>query len=160
MNGRRARLAGVALATLAGLVAVLSVLPGPARDGARASAGPVKVRVGERTIEVSGSPVRAGRVVFEERNEGRRDHDTLLVRTDRPPDELPLGLAGPAPEVAGKVIFGQIHDHSAGHGPGDEHLAPRAVRRRVVTLRPGRYVLICPLPGHYAGGQRAGLVVE
>ena len=45
----------------------------------------------------------------------------------------------------------------AGHGDG---IAPGAVSRLTVTLRPGRYELACNLPGHYATGMHTGLEVR
>lgn len=42
----------------------------------------------------------------------------------------------------------------AGHGDG---IAPGAVSWLTMTLRPGRYELVCNLPGHYAIGMHTGL---
>jgi uncharacterized cupredoxin-like copper-binding protein len=60
-------------------------------------------------------------------------------------------------------------DHGDEHGDdhGDEHgseaaeeghLKPGETRRYVVDLKPGKYVLLCSIPGHYEMGQYVGLV--
>jgi uncharacterized cupredoxin-like copper-binding protein len=46
---------------------------------------------------------------------------------------------------------------AAGHGDG---IAPGAVGWVTVTLRLGRYELVCNPPGHYAMGMHTGLEVR
>ena len=122
--------------------------------------GSVPITLTEWEIEAPAQPIPAGRVVLDERNDGLVDHDLLLVKTDVDPADLPRGLSGPVPAAAGKVVFGEIHDHA--HALDQAAGAPRPgeSRKREVTLAPGNYALICPLRGHYANGQSARLVVE
>jgi len=56
-------------------------------------------------------------------------------------------------------------DHEHGDAHGDEaaeegHLEPGETRTYQVTLKPGKYVLLCSIPGHYQMGQYVSLIVE
>lgn len=158
---RRRILLAVAAASLVALATVsLLVVSASSAPGALESDGSVPITLSEWEIGVPDRSIPAGRVVFEEQNDGRLDHDLLLVRTGRDPADLPRGLSGPVPSAAGEVVFGEIHAHSHDDGEKEGHLRPGASRRRAVDLDPGTYVLICPVPGHYAAGQSARLVVE
>lgn len=156
--------AALALAVLGVTGAVLAaVAGGGAGDASAAPRNVVSVEITDRAIDAGSAPVRAGRVTFEEVNRGTVDHDLLLVRTDRDPDDLPLGLEGPAPELAGEIVFGERHSDHAHDGRGKagyHHISPGERRDRTVTLTPGSYVLICPVPGHYGAGQRTGFTVR
>lgn len=157
MRGLTLRLAAAA-AAIAGMgTAAVAVagddVPAPPRSV-------VEVTLDEWGIDAGAAPVRAGQVTIDERNRGSVEHDLVLVRTDRDAADLPMGLEGVAPELAGEVVLGESggsHDHaSADH----DHVAAGADRRRVVVLAPGRYVLLCPIPGHYARGQYAVITVR
>lgn len=149
---RRLAITAAAAAAVAAAVAVPS-------GGAPAGDGVVGVRLDEFTLEAGRTEVRAGEVRFASRNEGRLEHELLVVRTDLAPDRIPLGLEGPAVELAGEVVLGHAHDHGDGHAER-RHLEPGATRSETVRLTPGRYVLLCSLPGHFEAGQRAALVVR
>ena len=160
-RGRLAALAAVVLATVAGGFA------GGGSGGPAAGAqtlNVLEVSSDEWRIETSGAPVAAGRVTLDERNLGGVEHDLTIVRTSRAPDALPVGLEGVAPELAGEVALGEDH-RAHGHdpdGPGhaENHLRPGERRQRTVTLSPGAYVLLCPIPGHYEQGQAAAITVR
>lgn len=127
---------------------------------------------GERSTEVRLSEFRisapkrvtAGDNHLVVRNEGRVDHDLVVVRTKRAPEDLPIGLHGVAPELAGEIVFGEPHsDHGRGKSyrpRSTHHYPPGTTRSSSLVLSPGRYVLLCTLPGHYEQGQRAALVVR
>lgn len=129
----------------------------------------VDITFDEWRVDAGGGRVRAGRVTFEERNAGAVEHDLMVVRTDRPARALPRGLEGVAPELAGDVVLGESHSshnhdpgagQAADHAHAEEHLDPGGRRRRTVTLEPGRYVLLCPVPGHYERGQATAITVR
>jgi uncharacterized cupredoxin-like copper-binding protein len=89
--------------------------------------------------------IGAGKVTFVVPNRGKLDHEMVVIRTERAPGKLPLrkGLA---------VETGAVGE------TGD--IAPGGTKRVTLQLKPGRYALICNLPGHYKGGMYAGLVVR
>lgn len=142
---------------------------GAAAEGSGQPRAVVEVSFDEWRIEAGEAPVRAGRVTFQERNAGAVAHDLMVVRTDRPPDALPRGLQGVAPELAGDIVFGKTHSGhrhdasasaAAGHAHAGKHLDAGGRRRRTVRLDPGRYVVLCPIPGHYERGQAAVITVR
>ena len=85
----------------------------------------------------------AGKVTFVIRNKGKLAHEFVLTRTNIAPAKLPTsgGVATVKPLAAVRNI-----------GPGQ-------TKRVTVTLKAGKYVLLCNLPAHYQSGQYAGLVV-
>jgi uncharacterized cupredoxin-like copper-binding protein len=136
--------------------------------GALAIAGPsdarsarvVSVLLDDGVLDADRGAVRAGSVTLLARNTGAQEHELALLRTDLPADRLPVGLSGVRYAGAGRLVVGTAHGHAhvadRGH-PG--HIAPGGRDRVRVDLTPGRYVLLCNLPGHYAAGQRAALTV-
>jgi len=89
--------------------------------------------------------VKAGRVVFAIRNRAAMAHELTVIRTDLAPNALPID-GGKAKE---DVKVGGVANISAG-----------VSRRLVLDLTPGRYILICNVPGHYQLGMRTQLTVE
>ena len=132
-----------------------------ATSGGAAADGVVGVELSEWRIGVDAGSVRAGEVTFETRNTGAVEHELLVVKTGRAPEDIPLGLEGPAVGLVGKVVLGKVHKHQPGLTlKRQQHLQPGRARRDTVRLSPGAYVLLCTLPGHYQAGQRASLTVS
>ena len=149
-----------ALAAIA-LVAVVAAVAAASGAGAVAGGGAAEVRLSEFRVDAPRS-LPAGPTELAIRNDGRLEHDLVVVRTRRAADDLPIGLSGVAPQVAGKVVFGEphsAHDHGSAKAPR-HHYARGGSERAEIRLTPGRYVLLCSLPGHYERGQRAALVVS
>lgn len=119
------------------------------------------VSLAEWTLEADRKTVPAGAVTITTRNAGRLEHELSIVRTDLPADKLPQGLEGVSYKLAGKLYLGKQHEHeSLDRGTlVNGHIRPGGARRDVVRLDPGRYVLLCNIPGHYGSGQRTVLRV-
>lgn len=137
---RRAFL-GLAAASLAALAA------GPRGWAAalREDAATVGVQLKEFKVIPSVRRTRAGRVVFVVRNVGSVPHNLVVLRTDRAPDKLPM--AGSVAKEVGRQGKTPVF------GPGKS-------RRLALDLRPGKYVLICNVPGHYKAGMFVGFTVR
>lgn len=122
----------------------------------------VAVTLAEGSLKTDRATVPAGPVTFQTANEGGIEHELLAVRTDLAPDDLPMGLQGPAVKLAGEVVLGVPHQHGSHEAKRAalRHVPPGGKRRETVVLTPGKYVLLCSLPGHYESGQRAQLVVR
>jgi uncharacterized cupredoxin-like copper-binding protein len=99
---------------------------------------------GEMSIGMPSS-VKAGTVVFEVRNDGEAPHEFVLLRTDTRAG----GLQVTNNRAAEPGLVGRTGE-----------LAPGAEDELEVDLRPGRYVVLCNVPGHYAAGMRKDLLVE
>jgi len=114
--------------------------PGPAR---------VTVTLGKPTefsLVPSVKQVKAGKVVFTIVNEGEIEHEVVMLKTNKPPANLP-----PEDIVHGNER-GRVNEHP-------EHQQPGETLKFTVDLKPGKYVLICNVPGHYQAGQYAEFVV-
>lgn len=89
--------------------------------------------------------MRAGKVTFVARNVGRLDHNLVVLRTKLAPGKLPV--VGARAKEVGRV----------GKTPV---FRPRQTRRLTLTLKAGKYVLICNVPGHYKAGMFVGFRVR
>ena len=129
------------------LLAALTVGLGTAGATPGRSQAPSRVTVvlTEWKLVPSATSVRAGKVTFRVRNDGTIVHEFVVLRTDRRPNALPV-KGGVAIETA---KLGRAANIAAG-------------QERVLTLslKPGKYVLICNLLGHYKAGQYAALRVR
>lgn len=148
---------GVATTAAVFLILIAAAAALAAGDGSSATP---EVRLTEFRIDAP-STLRAGETELVVRNSGRIDHDLVIVRTNRAAGDLPIGLNGVAPQLAGKVVFGAPHSGHDKHGGAPRHhYAPGSSKKSAVTLTPGRYVLLCSLSGHYMQGQRTSLEVR
>lgn len=126
------------------VVAAVSALPAL---GVRSSqtATSVSVRLKEFKVIPAVPSVRAGRVTFVVRNVGKLAHEFVVLRTTVAPSKL-LVVGAKAKEM-GRV--GKIPP-----------FPPGKTRRLTLTPKPGRYVLLCNVPGHYKAGQFIGFRVR
>ena len=107
----------------------------------------IKASLGEYFIKLDKSSVPAGSVRFDVSNDGNVEHEFVVIKTNLAPGKLPL-KGGEAKEDVGP---------SPGEIPSVKVGKKKAL---AVTLKPGKYVLICNLPGHYKAGQSTGLDVK
>lgn len=105
----------------------------------------VSVTLQEFTIRASTHVVPAGAVTFVAKNAGKLSHELVVIKTNVAPKGLRV-KGGKASEAGAK---GEIHT-----------FAPGTTKKLTLTLAPGKYLLICNLPRHYAAGQVTTLVVE
>jgi uncharacterized cupredoxin-like copper-binding protein len=104
----------------------------------------VKVTLKEFKVLPTPTSARPGPVAFSIRNTGKLDHELVVLKTNIAPAKLPVKGAK-AVEVGrvGKVVV------KSGKAGG-----------LTVSLKAGKYVLLCNFPGHYQAGQRIGFVVR
>ena len=104
---------------------------------------------GSRGFTLSADQVKAGTVVFKIRNVSTDEvHELLLVRTDLAPDAFPMeadGTRANEKKLKGLKELGDLKQ-------GQSHTV-------TVSLRPGRYVLLCNEPGHFKAGMFTTLTV-
>jgi uncharacterized cupredoxin-like copper-binding protein len=132
---------GIAMQRLLALLAAVIAAGGTAlADQASASrtGATVQVRLVEFRVIPSTKTVRAGRVTFVVRNAGKLDHEFVVLRTNVSPGKLPVA-GGRAKEIGRQ---GRIPT-----------FRPGRTRRLTLTLRRGKYILLCNLSGHYRAGQ-------
>jgi uncharacterized cupredoxin-like copper-binding protein len=93
----------------------------------------VNVTLGDMWVKADRPSVKAGKVSFAVKNAGATMHGLAIV-------------AAPA-KVAGGMV-----DHQSFLAKGGD-LTAGALETLSANLKPGRYELICHMPGHYAAGQ-------
>lgn len=107
----------------------------------------VNASLGEYFIKLDTSSIPAGSVRFDVSNDGKIEHEFVVIKTNLAPDKLPLK--------------GGEADEDAGPSPGEIPSVKVGKEKQLeVSLKPGKYVLICNLPGHYKAGQSTGLDVK
>ncbi len=129
------------VAVLAAAAATLAVVAPVGASGAKTV---VSVRLKEWGVLPTPVKTKHGVVAFSVKNIGKLDHELVVLKTNIAPTKLPVKNAKAAePGRVGRV------------GP----LKPGTSRTLVLTLKPGNYVLICNVLGHYKAGQRIGFKV-
>jgi uncharacterized cupredoxin-like copper-binding protein len=111
---------------------------------ARATTGPIGVVMKEFTVVPAPATTVAGKVTFNVSNKGRLKHEFVVVKTDKPADQL---LKGNEADETGNV--GEIGD-----------LPPGSAKNLSLMLKAGHYALICNVEGHYKAGQHADFTVK
>ncbi|MEY2473220.1 MAG: hypothetical protein QOK28_2549 [Actinomycetota bacterium] len=104
----------------------------------------------EFVIALDKASVPAGTVRVTSTNNGTVPHELVAFRTDLPVDKLPLK-------------DGNVDEHGDGvtHiDPEAENIQPGSSKSITLHLSAGRYVFICNVPGHYAGGMHTQLTVS
>jgi len=125
-----------------------SVMPMPSADSVDGCVGtPVPAQLTEMAIALPSTSVPAGVVTFDITNAGTVEHEFVIIATDLPVDQLPV-KDGVVDESQVQVL------QRAGPIP------PGAATSLAVDLAPGRYVVICNIPGHYLAGMRTELTVS
>jgi uncharacterized cupredoxin-like copper-binding protein len=127
-----------AIFVVALLVTMLGVVA--ARGSGRGST--VAVSEKEMAISVKPAVVAAGRVTFVVRNTGTIEHEMVVVRGAKK-----LKVKGFEAEET--VSPGEV-----------EGVKPDKAKRLTLNLKPGKYLLICNIPGHYMLGMSTVLTVR
>jgi uncharacterized cupredoxin-like copper-binding protein len=115
----------------------------PAQPARAAAAGPVTVKLTDYKITPSASTVPAGKVTFVATNASDEAHEMVVVRTDKSAGRL---LKGDEASEAGAVD--EIGEFKSG------------TKRLTLNLKPGHYVLLCNVPGHYKAGMYKNFIVK
>jgi uncharacterized cupredoxin-like copper-binding protein len=108
-------------------------------------ASTVSVHMKEFSLAPQPSSDPAGKVTFKAVNDGKVTHELVVLNTDRAPGALPVAK-GKADETGD---LGEAEDIAAGSS-----------KSVTLALKPGHYVLICNLAGHYQAGMHAAFTVR
>ena len=88
---------------------------------------------------------KRGKVTITAPNDGQVVHELVLLKTDADPAHLPKK----GDEVDESTSVGEVADVEAG-----------STKKATFTLAPGKYAMVCALPGHYEGGMYGSLTVK
>jgi uncharacterized cupredoxin-like copper-binding protein len=108
----------------------------------------IEIQMGEFFFKPTDATAAAGSVKISAPNVGATTHELVLVRTDLDPANLPTLANGEVDEEALESP-GEIPDVAAG-----------STATTTVDLKPGKYAVICNLPGHYGQGMYGSLTVS
>jgi uncharacterized cupredoxin-like copper-binding protein len=106
----------------------------------------------EMYMRLSQESVAAGSVTFVVTNEGQKEHEFLVIKTDTPAGEIPLLTVPDGEHDFDEEAAGEVIDEIGSVVAG-------ATEELTVTLEPGHYALNCNLEGHYSAGMWADLQV-
>jgi uncharacterized cupredoxin-like copper-binding protein len=99
-------------------------------------------------VTVNADSAMAGEVTFTIANDGSIGHEFLVVKTDIEVGKIPLdGDHFPEP-AEGLEVIDEIGEFPQG-----------TTESLTLMLEPGKYQLVCNLPGHYAAGMHTGFEV-
>ena len=89
--------------------------------------------------------VKAGKVTFKVTDNGKKDHETVLLKLDGTPFDK-LAIDGATNRVGEDTNVGET---------GEPDLTPGETRSFTVDLVAGTYVLVCNIEKHYGLGMRS-----
>lgn len=124
--------------------------PQPTPQTTTTTVAPGKISVIEKSfaIYLNRSSIPAGQVEFDLTNMGPDEHEFVVFKTDLASGRLPV--------QDGQVV----ENDSALTKIGEQEKFPTGETRTLtLNLKPGHYVVLCNLPGHYEQGMRFGLTV-
>lgn len=165
---------GLALIAIAGLLVACSTpaastvatgsIAAPSAAGASAagaSAGggaSIAATLKEWQISLSSTTLSAGKITFNITNDGDKEHEFVVRKTDLQSDKLPLNAASEVSEEATELTEVGDPSEAAEIKPGSMD------RTLTVTLQPGHYVVFCNLHVedllHYQKGMHVDFTVN
>jgi uncharacterized cupredoxin-like copper-binding protein len=123
-----------------------------------AAPGPINVSLGEAStsmmfIHLSSATAPSGKVTFFVHNEGNSTHEFVVLQTDTPAANFPIG------SFEGESD--RIDEDGVGSNVGETgDLMPGATKALTIDLAPGHYAVVCNLPGHYRMGMHQDFTVQ
>src|SRR3954454_23569012 len=112
----------------------------PAAAPAASSAGGVGITLGDMWIKSTAPSVKAGKVTFDVKNAGATMHGFGIAKA-------PAKVSGGSVDEGSLLVAGQ-------------HLNAGQSETLAADLKPGRYELVCHMPGHYGAGQHMAFTVR
>lgn len=137
---------------------LLATCSGSTPSAASGGTGTVSATLKEWQINLSSTTLSAGAITFNITNDGDKEHEFVVRKTDLKADSLPLNAEGEVSEDATELTEVGDPSEAAEIKPGssDTTLA--------VTLQPGHYVIFCNLHVedllHYEKGMHVDLTVN
>ena len=127
----------------AGQAATQSATATPTAQPAASHA--LTIRMTEYAFDPKNAVAKAGKVTITAPNAGNTVHELVLLKTDADPANLPKT----GDKVDESTSVGEISD-----------VAPGSTKKATFKLAPGKYAMVCALPGHYEGGMYGSLTVK
>lgn len=93
--------------------------------------------------------MKAGKADLSIANVGADPHELLIFKDDRDPAAYPVDAAGDIKEEGAGVAL--VSD--------GENIEPGGTQTRSVELKPGKYLFVCNIPGHFKQGMYEIVIV-
>jgi uncharacterized cupredoxin-like copper-binding protein len=118
--------------------------------GATQGGKSVKIEMGEFYFKPKDVSVDSGRVKITAPNVGKAEHELVILKTDRDAASFPVsGNRVDEKNLKGAEDVGEIADV----GPGE-------TKNGSFVLKPGKYAMICNIPGHYKSGMYGSITAR
>jgi len=156
MNGYRS-LTGLVITSLILGTAACSSSDGSGSPSASpttmaASGQSVSVSLKQWSVTPSTTPA-SGSVTFNVSNDGTITHEFVVLKTDTPGADIPVGKFEGEPS--------RINEDTAGTNVGETgDMNAGTTKTLTIDLAPGHYVFLCNLPGHYQSGMHVDVTVS
>lgn len=111
----------------------------------------INVTAKEMVLQLSSATAPAGWVEFVVKNEGQKPHEFVVLKNEYTAKKLPLKGGNLAEDVKGLKNVGEINESKLTSG---------ATQTLQLNLTPGRYLLVCNLPGHFQAGMKTEFTVK
>jgi len=124
----------------------------PVNTGGAGGGRPLEIKMGDYFFSPSAATAKAGKATIVAPNEGTVEHELVVFKTNLDPAKLPTESNGGVDEEKLDEIAeeeGEVADVAAGETKSGNF-----------ELTPGKYVIFCNLPGHYAQGMYGTLTVK
>jgi uncharacterized cupredoxin-like copper-binding protein len=103
------------------------------------------IRMTEYAFDPKDVVAKKGKVTITAPNNGEIVHELVLLKTDADPASLPKK----GDKVDESTSVGELAD-----------VQPGATKKAPFKLAPGKYAMVCALPGHYENGMYGSLTVK
>ena len=125
----------------------------PSTTPANASGGgALQITMSDDFFTPSDATAKAGAVTISTPNTGQLVHELVLAKTQTDPAKLPTTSDGSVDEA--KL-------EAAGQDAGEiADVSPGGTKKGTFKLTPGKYVMFCNVPGHYAAGMYGTITVN
>jgi uncharacterized cupredoxin-like copper-binding protein len=127
--------------------------PTPKETAAPAPANATEVKGGKVAFDATefkfdpdALTAKAGKVQVTLKNSGAAPHEIVFIKTKLDPGALQPGTDG---RVSEKGSVGEVPEIEGG-----------ATKSAAITFKPGNYIFVCNIPGHYQAGMHGTLLVR
>jgi len=131
----------VAIAALAPLALAACGSKGASNETEGKGGSQVAVTLDDYAIRPAETTLSAGEVAFKIENVGATEHEMVVIRSDVAIEDIPVDGDEANEEAPGMTPIGEV-----------EGVQPGETTELVLTLEPGRYILLCNLAKHFGRG--------
>jgi uncharacterized cupredoxin-like copper-binding protein len=128
-----------------------SAMSSPAKSQETPKGTKINVTAKEMLFQLSSPTAPAGLVEFVVKNEGKKPHEFVVLKNDLLDKKLPLKGGSLDEDAKGLKNLGEINESKLTSG---------TTQTLQLNLTPGRYLLVCNLPGHFQAGMKTEFTVK